>query len=571
MEEAINLKELAKKRFLVDVVQSVSRKHRGTGLILVLDQESSDILTSLMSIPELTENGVFIVENIERKRKDYPKYPSIYFLTPTDSNIDFIEEDFGEGEKKYASLHLFFTKQIPDSTFAYLKTKRCVKRVKSLMEVNLNMSMVNDFIFAPKKGSDNLDEQVETIFSTISQLRGLESAELFRLKNPLYKDASYIQKALDKRVSTLIKQHDGEGKNSLKVFIFERNVDLITPLIHDFHYESLITDIMSNESYVKDENDVVYSKYRHAFIKDCILGIGDDFEKFLNENPVAKLQRNNKSEKVRTDKLGTVVRGITEYNEVIKYYEDHIATVGKLNKLIDQNGYKDLAEIECTIATGVDEYGESIDTKKRLEVASGVLDQLGRDKLNQARLLMIMQGSLYKDSSSKVNSLSDYNLRKKFDDYSQLVSKYGKYWPEKEKDNLKKITKVKYNENEASLQRYICKTEYLIKEAIANNNTNQFDVLKYGNTGFFSKAQNTFFKGKLTNIGKKKGSKKTYVLVYFVGGISFTEVQYLKNLEQVFGEGTIVVVGSPRLLTPNSFIESYLGTSASKSGKRIDF
>lgn len=40
---------------------------------------------------ELVPSGVVLVENIERKRKEYPQFAGIYLIQPTKNNFEIIE------------------------------------------------------------------------------------------------------------------------------------------------------------------------------------------------------------------------------------------------------------------------------------------------------------------------------------------------------------------------------------------------------------------------------------------------------------------------------------------------
>lgn len=551
----LDLKKQAKHRFLIDVIQDVNSKSKGAGTVLILDEISAKIISEFVNYAELTENGIFVVENIHRQRKDYPTFRAIYFLLPDKLNLDAIEADCSCKTPKYGNFHLFFTKRLSDSDFAYVKSKSLAKKAKTIKEVNLHVRLHNDYLFEPYDEPNKLDVHLDALTSIISQIPNLESIEAFKLINPLYKEAATLYKALEPRVKELLPSVSQDSVHNLKIFIFERTFDLVTPLIHDFHYESLLVDILENTKLSQGTPDVVLKKFRHKFIRDCMLGIGNDFEKFLNENPIAKIQRNKDNKEVDIDKMGVVVRGITEYNEAIKTYEQHLDYVKKLDAEIGKRDANELADLEYTMITGIDNYGEQIETAKRVDMGQKFIDSLSARKLDQIRFLMILQGSLYKDVSSKQSSITDPKFRESFDNYIQLVGKYGKYWPEKDKDTLKKVVKGRYKAAESSLQRYVCKTEYLISNVLQNGRSEHFDSFKYGESKVgFSKSPNTLFKGKL-NIGKAQTGGHNYAIVYFVGGVSYPEIAALKNLESGLGDSWTFLIGGDGMLSPKDFVD----------------
>jgi len=549
-----DIRKQARHRFLVDIIQDVNNRYKGAGTILVLDEASAKIISDIVSLAELTENGIFVVENIQKQRKNYPTFRAIYFLVPDRTNFDAIDMDFGTKENKYANVHIFFTKRLSDADFGYLKSKNFSKKAKTVKEVNMHVKLTNDCIIEPFDTNVKMDTHLDTLTAALSYIPGIDSIEVFKLANPIYKEADSIYKDMESRVKDMMTYIPQNGENSVKLFIFERSADLVTPLIHDFHYESLIVDILESNKLSNGSPDFVMRKYRHKFIRDCMLGVGADFEKFLNENPIAKIQRNKDNKDVDIDKMGIVVRGITEYNEIIKTYETHLDYVKKLDTEIGKRGTNELADLELTIVTGIDNYGDNIESTKRTDIALKHLNTLNSRTLDQTRLLMIMQGSLYKDLSSKSGTLSDPKLRESFQKYIQLVEKYGKYWPEKDKETLKKITKEKYKIAESPLQRYTCKTEYLVSDVLKNGRVSQFDSYRHGEikTGF-SKAPNTLFKGKL-HLAKNKTNGQNFVIIYFIGGISYAEIQSLKNLESSLGDSWTFIFGGNGILNPKEFI-----------------
>lgn len=561
----MDLKNQAKHRFLTDIIQEVNSKYKGAGTVLILDEVSARIVSEFVTLAELTENGIFVIENIHKQRKDYSTFRAIYFLVPDRVNFDAIELDHNSKNPKYANFHLFFTKRLTDTDFVFLKTKTFYKKAKTIKEVNMHVKIFNDILFEPYEEPTKMEMHLDALTSVISYVPNIESIEIFKLINPLYKDSATIYKSLEPRVKELMPSLSNNGEHRLKVFIFDRTVDLVTPLIHDFHYESLIVDILENLKISQGTPDFVFKKFRHRFIRDCMLGIGSDFEKFLNENPIAKIQRNKDNKDVNIDQMGIVVRGITEYNEYIKTFEMHLDNVKKIDAEVGKRGTNDLAEMEYTLITSIDNYGESIDTAKRFELGHKYLDALKTEVFDQLRLLMILQGALYKDSTSKQNIITDPKFRGIFDKYVQLVNKYGKYWPEKDKETLKKLTKAKYKSSESSLQRYVSKIEVLVSNCLQEGRMEQFDSYKYGESKVgFSKSPNTLFKGKL-NKAKAKSSGHNFVIIYFVGGISYPEITALQNLEQILGNDWTFILGGNGILSAKEFVNRIPNMSVGSS------
>jgi syntaxin-binding protein 1 len=87
------------------------------------------------------------------------------------------------------------------------------------------------------------------------------------------------------------------------MIIIDRTVDPITPILHDFCYQALATDLLpmkdgnkyeyssiGNEGQpvekvaVLDENDKTFMKIRHSHITDCIKFLRTNVDTFASES-----------------------------------------------------------------------------------------------------------------------------------------------------------------------------------------------------------------------------------------------------------------------------------------------
>ena len=95
---------------------------------------------------DLTSNGVFGVEKIELKRKPFPNFQGIYFITPTKENFDFIEQDaIG---KIYKFFHIYTTNEIPNGVMSHLAGKSLlISKIITLKELNIDFRTIDDCTF----------------------------------------------------------------------------------------------------------------------------------------------------------------------------------------------------------------------------------------------------------------------------------------------------------------------------------------------------------------------------------------------------------------------------------------
>ncbi|WFD35598.1 Vesicle trafficking between the ER and Golgi [Malassezia cuniculi] len=79
--------------------------------VLVMDQTSTDILVTSLSVPVLREHGVTLFPQLHSDRPPLPDVPAVYFVSPTQENIARIVKDIGNGV--YDAYYLNFTSALP--------------------------------------------------------------------------------------------------------------------------------------------------------------------------------------------------------------------------------------------------------------------------------------------------------------------------------------------------------------------------------------------------------------------------------------------------------------------------
>ena len=148
---AQNLRSFAHDRLFKEMLtasdtEAMKMNKKPLGYLLVLDVYTSQIVNSVVQMNQLLDAKIVGLENINTKRKAFPNMQAIYFLEPTEKNIESIASDV---EKRlYDSVHLYFTRSIPDSVFEKLREyPDIVEKMISFKELNLDFLVVDDFQF----------------------------------------------------------------------------------------------------------------------------------------------------------------------------------------------------------------------------------------------------------------------------------------------------------------------------------------------------------------------------------------------------------------------------------------
>ncbi|OCF79126.1 hypothetical protein I204_01072 [Kwoniella mangroviensis CBS 8886] len=272
--------------------------------VLILDEQSKDILATSLRVQDLREQGVTLHMQLHSARPPLADVPAVYFVSPTLANIKRIAEDLNP--PLYSSYHLSFTSSLPRSLLEELASlillndpsgstgqlissvhdqfldflvpshslfsllprremkhdtngtttsKKAVVTKEKEVEGKPSYVVLND----PKAGELEIDEEVERIskglFSVITTMNYIPI-----IRCPRGNAAEMVARKLDAKLRDHIASNasqrggaarDGaygvDGLNSLQrplLVILDRNVDLIPMLSHSWTYQALVHDVL---------------------------------------------------------------------------------------------------------------------------------------------------------------------------------------------------------------------------------------------------------------------------------------------------------------------------------------
>lgn len=196
------------------------------------------------------------------------------------------------------------------------------------------------------------------------------------------------------------------------LYIVDRSMDLVAPFLHEFTYQSMIHDLLP----VKDgekvtyrtlmnegrpdqeekdmeiaEKDKIWVENRHRHMKDTIEKLMGDFQRFIDENPhfTAKDSENASSLNAIKDMLA----GLPQFQEMKDAYSLHLSMAQDAMNIFQARKLPDLASIEQSLATGLDE-----DYRKPKNLADQIVRTLDDDSVTPPdRLRLLALYLLYKN------------------------------------------------------------------------------------------------------------------------------------------------------------------------------
>ncbi|THH13009.1 hypothetical protein EW146_g7166 [Bondarzewia mesenterica] len=254
--------------------------------ILVLDQQTKDVLATVLRVQDLRDIGVTLHVQLHSSRPPLPDVPAVYFVSPTLLNIKRIAEDL---EKSiYESYHINFSEPLPRSLLEELAA--AVARdgtgelVEEVVDQYLSFIAPSASLFSllpppptsdhPHPGPSQQPSSYQILNSPSSSEQQIE-AEIERITTGLFSAiatigqvpiirapkgnaAEVVAKKLETHIRdsilTASRSHgpslfsqDTTGLSNLQrplLLILDRNIDLVPILSHGWTYQALVSDCL---------------------------------------------------------------------------------------------------------------------------------------------------------------------------------------------------------------------------------------------------------------------------------------------------------------------------------------
>ncbi|MBA0806123.1 hypothetical protein Gohar_005593, partial [Gossypium harknessii] len=131
-----------------------------------------------------------------------------------------------------------------------------------------------------------------------------------------------------------------------------------------------------------EEHDPIWLELRHAHIADASERLHEKMTTFISKNKAAQLQHGSRDGgEISTRELQKMVQALPQYSEQIDKLSLHVEIAGKINRIIREQGLRELGQLEQDLAFGDAGMKDVIKFLSTNEVAS---------RENKLRLLMIL-------------------------------------------------------------------------------------------------------------------------------------------------------------------------------------
>jgi syntaxin-binding protein 1 len=409
------LKEVSKERLMRDMIHAVQPKSGWK--VLIVDKITLRVISSCARMYDIMEQGVTLVESIEKPRQPLPNVEAIYFLSPSPASVDALVRDYAK-KPQYGDVHLFFSTHLPQTLFDKIKVGNVCDRIRTFKELNLEFLAAEAGVFSLDRGfegfyniySPNTQDGMAELRLTAVQLA---TAMVTLRENP------YIRYASAKPVCAKISQMVAEEIRELRakvpdyaqscreqratLIIIDRSSDALAPLLHEFTTQAMamdLLDVRNGEQFtykftnnkgepqendvLLNENDKLWPSLRHMHIASAIDFVIDGFNEFARNNKAAALSKGNVAS---LQEMSEAVRAMPEYRELLSKYSLHIYLTQQCMDAFNARGLQTIAEHEQNLAMGEDSDGNKL--KNAITQITPVLSSASVDPLDKLRLVMI--------------------------------------------------------------------------------------------------------------------------------------------------------------------------------------
>jgi syntaxin-binding protein 1 len=192
-------------------------------------------------------------------------------------------------------------------------------------------------------------------------------------------------------------------------------MDLMAPLVHEFTYQAMAFDLLpiregdkimyravvdeqdpnaEEKDMELSDKDRVWVENRHRHMKDTLQKLGDDFNRFIADNPQFTKQAAQNTQGMNgLNNIKDMIAGLPQFTEMKEVYSLHLDMAQKCMDIFQKNKLPDLASLEQCLATGLDE-----DYRKAKNMADQVVRTLDEAEVTPSdRLRLIALYILFKD------------------------------------------------------------------------------------------------------------------------------------------------------------------------------
>ncbi|KAJ9549845.1 hypothetical protein OSB04_022388, partial [Centaurea solstitialis] len=422
---------------LYEMLRSAKRPDsKSNWKVLIMDKVTVRIMSCSCKMADITDEGVSLVEDINKRRQPLPTMDAVYYVQPTKENVMMLVNDMAGRTplyREYVKDHMpsiayvYFSSSVPRELVNYIKKEQSLKsRLRAMKEMNLEYFAIDSQCFITdngmaleelygneemtRKGDQCLNlmaNRIATVFASLLEFpfvryraaKSLDPTTMTTIRDLIpTKLAAAVWNCLIKYKA--LNNFSFPQTETCELLILDRSIDQIAPVIHEWTYDAMCHDLlnMDGNKYVHEvasktgglpekkevlleDHDPVWLELRHSHIADASERLHDKMTNFVSKNKAAQMHHGSRDGgELSTRDLQKMVQALPQYSEQIDKLSLHVDIAAKINKIIRETGLKEVGQLEQDLVFG------DAGTK---EVINFLRTKPDATRENKLRLLMI--------------------------------------------------------------------------------------------------------------------------------------------------------------------------------------
>ncbi|KFA63642.1 hypothetical protein S40285_03169, partial [Stachybotrys chlorohalonatus IBT 40285] len=413
------------------ILNEIKNITRGDWKCLVVDEKSKKIIDNVTKEDDILNINITNILRIEERREPDPDTDAIYILSPEPHIVDCLLADFER--RRYRTAYLVWTTLIEPplrrriDEFPGIRQLRASSRTLFIDFYPRESHLVTfrdpwsfPMLYHPACNSlvpQHMQSLAQKIAGVCITLGEYPKVRYYRPINALHEAsvlcshlARFVQEELDGYAQWDSNFPPPSQRPQATLVITDRSMDILSPFVHEFTYQAMAHDLLPirdadkvtfrttiNEGTAdageKDmelsEKDKIWIDTRHRHMKDTIDKLMSDFQKFLDQNPHFT---NENADTTSLNAIRDMLAGLPQFQEMKEAYSLHLTMAQECMNLFEKQQLSEIASIEQTLATGLDE-----DYRKPKNVLESVVRLLDDDNVGPGdRLRLIILYVLYR-------------------------------------------------------------------------------------------------------------------------------------------------------------------------------
>ena len=432
-------------------------KHPGWK-VLIVDEHAMRVVSAAVGMYDIMERKVTLVESLEKKRAPFPDQGAIYLLEPSKESVNRLLEDYNSGKVPYGNhVFIFFLGRLSDRLLDEIKgCKPLLKRVQALSEINIDFLAKEERAFTfdmhdafgtfyLRKGASPIELEVAsklvTVCATLNEYPHIRYRQSSAICTSL---ASIFHLKMDEFVSQNPKwwYHGGPNRGSQTaqrdrstLLLLDRADDCLSPLMHDFHYQSMVHDLLPmdgdritfqsettddpNQTEAKDvlldERDSLWVELRGKHIAQVIETLSSRIREIMNSSTGSTLGKKDSGQKgnMSLSQMASALKALPEYREVMSKLSQHMHISHECMDVLKAENLMELSELEQTLATGKDEDGRTPKLAEMIDTAEDLIMKMKKpkDRLRVILVTTISQGGLRQQDRRRLMNAAELSRK----------------------------------------------------------------------------------------------------------------------------------------------------------------